>query len=152
MSPPPNLSWVIPGVLAACGLPSTEEHIRYLEGEGVRHIVSLTETVPPVITLSTGMTSHHIPIPDFTPPENKQVDNFIQLVDQAKDQNKPVVVHCKLGNGRTGTMIACYFLKEYNLSPKEAILKIRNLRPGSIETKDQEIFVYAYAAYINHTV
>ncbi|NXU12698.1 DUS23 phosphatase, partial [Pardalotus punctatus] len=43
-----------------------------------------------------------------------------------------------LGRGRTGTMLACYLCKEENLDAGDAILKTRQLRPASIETRQQE--------------
>lgn len=52
-----------------------------------------------------------------------------------------VSVHCFRGIGRTGTMIACYFVKYEGMTAENAIQKIRQLRPGSIETKDQEDLV-----------
>lgn len=49
-----------------------------------------------------------------------------------------VAVHCMLGYGRTGTLLACYLCKERHLAGGDAIREIRRLRPGSIETLEQE--------------
>ncbi|NXC51886.1 DUS23 phosphatase, partial [Aleadryas rufinucha] len=43
-----------------------------------------------------------------------------------------------LGHGRTGTLLACYLCKERHLDGSDAIREIRRLRPGSIETAEQE--------------
>ncbi|NXY91890.1 DUS23 phosphatase, partial [Alcedo cyanopectus] len=43
-----------------------------------------------------------------------------------------------LGHGRTGTMLACYLAKARGLSGVDAVREIRRLRPGSIETREQE--------------
>ncbi|NXW88431.1 DUS23 phosphatase, partial [Alopecoenas beccarii] len=43
-----------------------------------------------------------------------------------------------LGHGRTGTMLACYLAKARDMSGADAIREIRRLRPGSIETREQE--------------
>ncbi|NXE30961.1 DUS23 phosphatase, partial [Ardeotis kori] len=43
-----------------------------------------------------------------------------------------------LGHGRTGTMLACYLAKAREMSGGDAIREIRRLRPGSIETQEQE--------------
>ncbi|NXK70537.1 DUS23 phosphatase, partial [Sylvietta virens] len=43
-----------------------------------------------------------------------------------------------LGHGRTGTLLACYLCKERHLAGADAIREIRRLRPGSIETAEQE--------------
>lgn len=55
-----------------------------------------------------------------------------------------VGVHCALGFGRTGTMLACYLVKERRLAAGDAIAEIRRLRPGSIETFEQEKAVFQF--------
>ena len=55
-----------------------------------------------------------------------------------------VAVHCGAGLGRTGTVVAAYFVTR-GLGPREAIVKVRDLRPGSIETVEQERAVEAFA-------
>ena len=44
-------------------------------------------------------------------------------------------------------MIACYFIYKYNITSTEAIKKIREIRPGSIETIGQEHFIADYEKY-----
>ena len=45
-------------------------------------------------------------------------------------------------------MIACYFVTEQGLTAQEAIDKIRVLRPGSIETHQQEALVQQYETIV----
>lgn len=58
--------------------------------------------------------------------------------------SQAVGVHCALGFGRTGTMLACYLVKERGLAAGDAIAEIRRLRPGSIETYEQEKAVFQF--------
>lgn len=58
--------------------------------------------------------------------------------------SQAVGVHCALGFGRTGTMLACYLVKERGLAAGDAIAEIRHLRPGSIETHEQEKAVFQF--------
>ncbi|EHH50422.1 hypothetical protein EGM_01252, partial [Macaca fascicularis] len=73
-----------------------------------------------------------------------QIDRFVQIVDEANARGEAVGVHCALGFGRTGTMLACYLVKERGLAAGDAIAEIRRLRPGSIETYEQEKAVFQF--------
>ncbi|NXU79875.1 DUS23 phosphatase, partial [Oreotrochilus melanogaster] len=94
---------------------------RFLLAQGVRHLVSLTERPPPHHGCCPGVQLHRLRVPDFTPPTPEQIQTFLQLVEEAN-----------------GTMLACYLVKEQKMSGSDAIREIRRLRPGSIETREQE--------------
>lgn len=49
-----------------------------------------------------------------------------------------VAVHCRAGNGRTGTVLAGYVMKMKNISAMDAVRTIRQCRPYSVETRAQE--------------
>ncbi|RDX50518.1 ATP dependent DNA ligase [Lentinus brumalis] len=73
--------------------------------------------------------------------------------------NTPMSIHCGGGKGRAGTVAACYLVAygfakpdsrrtEPAMSAKEAIAALRAMRPGSIETEQQEEFVAKYCSAI----
>ncbi|KAM9368311.1 dual specificity protein phosphatase 23 isoform 1-T2 [Phaethornis superciliosus] len=138
MPEPPNFSWVSEGRLAGLAMPREPGHYRFLLAQGVRHLVSLTERPPPHHGCCPGVQLHRLRVPDFTPPTPEQIQTFLQLVEEANARGEAVAVHCMLGHGRTGTMLACYLVKEQKMSGGDAIQEIRRLRPGSIETREQE--------------
>ena len=70
---------------------------------------------------------------------------FIQ--EQIETEQRPVVVTCYAGIGRTGTVLACYLVHQGE-PPKDAVSKIRDLRPGSIQTPQQEEAVYQYTTWL----
>nr|XP_039251267.1 dual specificity protein phosphatase 23-like [Styela clava] len=153
-APPPNFSWVDEGFLAGCGCPGNLDHYKYFTEVGIRHVISLKEQYPPGAeenSKSLNLKLSKIQIKDFHPPTIDQIDEFLKLVDEGKKCNQPVVTHCALGNGRTGTMLACYLLKQKGISAKEALDEIRKLRPGSVETVEQEKAIEMYYKHLNET-
>ena len=54
-----------------------------------------------------------------------------------------VLVHCRGGLGRAGTIAAC-LLVELGVSPEEAVLRVRMVRPNAIETDAQKGYVLGY--------
>jgi ADP-ribosyl-[dinitrogen reductase] hydrolase len=51
-----------------------------------------------------------------------------------------VLLHCRGGIGRTGT-IAAKLLVEFGFKPSDAIDLVRSTRPGTIETEAQEQYL-----------
>ena len=51
-----------------------------------------------------------------------------------------MVVHCKGGLGRAGT-VAALMLVELGMAPDEAIRTVRAARKGAIETREQERYI-----------
>jgi ADP-ribosyl-[dinitrogen reductase] hydrolase len=61
-------------------------------------------------------------------------------IREALERGEHVVLHCLAGLGRTGT-IAARLLVEFGMEPEAAILRVRDARPGSIQTRKQEKYV-----------
>jgi ADP-ribosyl-[dinitrogen reductase] hydrolase len=55
---------------------------------------------------------------------------------------RDVLVHCRGGLGRAGT-IGARLLIELGMEPQTAIRRVRAVRPGAIETREQEKYVLA---------
>jgi len=115
--------------------------------EEIDLLVSLTTTPPPTsLVESAGLAHAHFPIVDMTPPTLDQQLEFVALLDDAFARGDRVGVHCLAGMGRTGTMLATWFVST-GLSAEDAIAHVRAARPGSIETTAQELAVFAYAEH-----
>lgn len=134
---PRNFYWLINGILAGSNRPS-EAEIRWMYAQGIRAIISLT-----VKRLSSHLLSElnleylHSPITDFTAPTLETLKNVTDFIEEMRNRNKPVVVHCGEGKGRTGTILAAYLIKK-GYTAEEAIKEIRKKSPRSIETEEQE--------------
>lgn len=145
---PTNFGYVIDGVLAGMERPGTyaslEEDLAFLRDRGIGAIVSLTE-VPLLrdVVEAQGFRYLHLPVGDFTPPTLDQVAIFAGFLTANEREGVPVVVHCAAGHGRTGTMLACALVLK-GAEADEAIRQLRELRPYSIETREQEDLVWLY--------
>lgn len=85
----------------------------------------------------------HLPIPDVSTPSSAFEDAWRLSGEQLRDRLRAgfnVLVHCKGGLGRAG-MIAARLLVELGVAPDTAIARVRQARPGAIETEAQEAFV-----------
>lgn len=151
--PPRGFSWVEHDV-GAMAWPGAgqqlKDNARWLNEQGVDLVITLTEAeLDPDIIKAYGLHTLHIPVVDFTPPTLPQIQQFVGTVSSALEREQRVVVHCAGGKGRTGTMMAAWFVAN-GATADEAITKIRTLRPGSIETAAQEAIVRTFAESIAH--
>jgi len=147
-----NFSFIIPGKLAGLARPGSqselENDLRELKAKNIGALVSLTPQPPDISVITkAGLLHLHLPVLDFTPPTLEQIDSFVRFARKVIDGGSGVGVHCAAGYGRTGTMLACY-LVSIGESAEEAIESVRCIRPGSIETDEQERCVMLYADYV----
>ena len=85
----------------------------------------------------------HAPIPDGRPPGAGFEEAWTVAGEAIRDRLRlgfDVLVHCKGGLGRAGT-IAARLLVELGERPDQAIRRVREVRPGAIENEDQEAHV-----------
>ena len=78
-------------------------------------------------------------------PEFSDLVNTVDFVHKRITNNEPVMVHCLAGLGRTGTVLACYLIKHQKMSADKAIQKVRDERPGSIQSFPQEEIIFQFA-------
>jgi ADP-ribosyl-[dinitrogen reductase] hydrolase len=89
------------------------------------------------------MSWFHLPIADGSTPDEifeKAWDYDGEALRLILRNGFDVVVHCRGGLGRAGT-IAARLLVELGVEPATAIAKVREVRPGAIENCRQERFV-----------
>jgi len=90
-----------------------------------------------------GIEWHHLPVKDVDVPDEHFEDLWTYSGQRLRGilaRGGKIVVHCLGGLGRTGT-IAGRLLVEFGDEPGVAIKKVREARPGSIETSAQERYV-----------
>src|SRR5579859_3373855 len=139
-----ELSWIEAGVLAASSIPVSEADIRSLHNQGIRAIVSLIEypltnfsELPTSLFEALNITYYHSPIPDQHAPELTQAQDIVRFIQTMREQQRPVLVHCHAGIGRTGTILRAYYLTQgYRL--EEAAHLVRQRRPQCILLSEEQ--------------
>lgn len=155
--------WLIDGALAGCGRPGSwsrrdgegadlaaataalDADLRWLREQGAGAVLTLTET--PLLTgaLSRhGLAELHLPVDDLTPPSPAQLDAALDFIDEQRARGERVVVHCLVGQGRTGTVLAAYLIRG-GLSVDAALRELRTVCPNAVGSPTQETALRAFA-------
>lgn len=144
-----NFSWVLEGYLAGAMGPTSRRDLIFFQQQDIRAVLRMEES-----TISAeiwNMFDMFEPVPDFSAPTLEQTDRMCRWIeDQIENYERPVVVTCHAGIGRTGTVLATYMVY-MGYEPQAAIDLVREVRPGSIQTPDQERVVFDYAEHRKNT-
>ncbi len=145
MPAPEGFTWVDKPLLAAMARPQELDEFVWLREQGIQLLIALSESPPRRDFVNeAGLLILHVPVEDMHPPSDKQIDLCMSAIQKAHSQEMAVGVHCTAGLGRTGVILACYLIVQ-GMSAKNAIARVRRLRPGSIETDEQAEAVANFA-------
>eukprot|EP01063_Lacrimia_lanifica_P014544 TRINITY_DN2110_c0_g1_i1.p2 TRINITY_DN2110_c0_g1~~TRINITY_DN2110_c0_g1_i1.p2 ORF type:complete len:542 (+),score=172.83 TRINITY_DN2110_c0_g1_i1:106-1731(+) len=146
---PAFYSVVVPQKICGSAHPSMtalEQQMTVMKrNENVKGVLSLTKNgVDGAALANCGMRYLHLPTQDKCPLTIRDLvlgSIFIDEVNNMKDGGL-VLVHCREGIGRTGTMIAGWMILSMKMDAKEAVHQVRAIRPGSIHQHHQELRLY----------
>nr|KAJ9631430.1 hypothetical protein H2204_008157 [Knufia peltigerae] len=92
-----------------------------------------------------GLKWHGLPITDGAAPDARLLEPWKSLGPQLAAEllsGSRIVVHCKGGLGRAGTVASMLLIETGCASDgTDAIAKVRSVRPGAVETPEQEEFI-----------
>ena len=144
---PDNFSWLIENKLAGSAIPTSNDEVQWAVGQGIKSIVTVREEPLDDIWVKN-VNYLHVLSNDMGVPEFNDLVYAVDFIHRRVTNNEPVLVHCLAGLGRTGTLLACYLIKYQKMSANEATEKVREERPGSIQSYPQEDIFFQFEKFL----
>jgi protein tyrosine/serine phosphatase len=104
-------------------LPTEVRDYELLASSGVKVVLSVLTTSSDIkkekkIVERLGLQHVSIPLSGFFSPSNKDISKIMKLFANAK--NKPVFVHCRYGEDRTGLVVGLYRVRQEGWTQEKA--------------------------------
>ncbi|KAJ8979068.1 hypothetical protein NQ317_013384 [Molorchus minor] len=135
-------TWVEDNKLAAFAWPQTRGNLEFLWEEVAMyyfryktHRYALSRKNTPLANSKFEWT--FIPVKECESPTIEQIFKFIRVVQWCRKKNLPLGVHCRMGLGRTGVLVAVYLMYFHGMAADQALKNLRYLRPGSVDSPAQ---------------
>ncbi len=122
------LSWVTPS-LAVGSAPMSYEQLDSLRRQGVQAVLNLCAEFCDLhwIESEEGFEVYYLPIQDEEAPDLAELEKALDWLDGELYLGRKVLIHCRHGIGRTGTVLKAYLLRR-GLGHKLADRRIKGLR------------------------
>jgi atypical dual specificity phosphatase len=119
---------------------------------GIRSVVTIKETPLNADWFSIegcGLNYRHLKVEDYGAPPLPELDDIVNYIDNEINKNdRPVIVHCNGGSGRTGTILAAYFMKKEKLTAEQALAKVNEIRGRAPRHRKQIDTLKEYQNYL----
>ena len=102
------------------------------------------------IEADAGFSVHWLPVNDEGAPELDDARDALKWLDTMLAEDKKVLVHCRFGIGRTGTLVLAWLLKQgYTLEDAQEMLEHTPARPTSRQQWD---FLHTFSIAIGNQI
>ena len=123
------------------GAQPRPEGWRHLAALGVKTVVNLRAAdanarAEEREARAAGLQYFNVPLPAYARPSDAQVERALALIDAP--ENRPVFVHCKHGEDRTGTVVAAYRISRegWTRERAEEEAELRGMSRTQFEMRD----------------
>ena len=126
-----NFGWLQPGRIARGEQPPLDDDtLEALAAEGIRSVISLRQEDEGEGTLAgrhvpaysaegqrlacerAGLRFHHVGCTDYQAPQPDEVADTLRAIDEEAEADRPVLVHCRAGVGRTSIMTSAWLMTQ----------------------------------------
>ncbi|WP_448873838.1 protein-tyrosine phosphatase family protein [Desulfobulbus propionicus] len=132
-----QLNWITEH-LATGHAPMSYEDLDSIREQGIRAIVNLCGEFCDLhqIEEESGFDVYYLPVVDECAPDLTEMEKALDWMDEAIYLDKKVLVHCRMGHGRTGTFIAAYLLRRgFDFKGAETTMKGRHAKPATFSQR-----------------
>jgi len=152
---PRGFLWLLPGHLAGTPWPGVIHDVRYdleaLRSVGITRLITLTEApFDTALAGEFGIACTFSPMPDMAPPTLSQGVDLCRQIDGFITRGEVVAVHCRAGLGRTGTVLAAYWLWRGagSIGAPKALEDVRRIHAGWVQSDAQVKFLEKFALVV----
>lgn len=153
---PRDFRWMVAGQLGGLPRPGIIANLTHdLEGLqrlGVTTLVTLeeVETVPREALAAAGIAGLHFPIVDMEAPEVQIAADWCREIAIRLERGEVIAMHCRAGQGRTGTMLASQLI--WSGTPAvDALDLVRGINPRWVTSSDQVTFLSRFCEHVRRT-
>ena len=99
--------------------------VEFLKSQKVTLVINLVNTNKywhreGEAVISQGIKYDWVPLNGFTAPSKEKMEYILKLIQDEIASEGKVYIHCEHGCDRTGTVVACYEIRVYHVSNKDA--------------------------------
>lgn len=152
---PRGFSWLLPGQLAGTPWPGVVQDMGHdlqaLQAVGITHLLTLTEEPFDAAQAEAyGIGCSFSPMPDMAAPALSQGVALCEQIDLCLARGEAVAVHCRAGLGRTGTVLAAYWLwrGQGRIGAPKALEDVRRIHSGWVQSLAQVEFLEKFALVV----